>query len=64
MGLEITVLSTSAAKKEEALGNLGADHFVVSKNKQEMEVSPPLPGGSPNPNPLRSHRLSYHRTST
>lgn len=38
MGLEITVLSTTASKKEEALKNLGADHFVVSKNKEEMEA--------------------------
>ena len=43
MGLEITVLSTTASKKEEALKNLGADHFVVSKNKEEMEVSPNPP---------------------
>lgn len=40
MGLEITVLSTTASKKEEALKNLGADHFVVSKNKEDMEVHP------------------------
>lgn len=40
MGLEITVLSTSLKKKDEALNLLGADHFVVSKNKDEMEVHP------------------------
>ncbi len=57
MGLEITVLSTNASKKEEALKNLGADHFVVSKNKEEMAVSP-------QPSPLFCCRTSLHQMRT
>lgn len=36
-GLNVTVLSTSESKKEEALSLLGADKFVVSSDKQQME---------------------------
>lgn len=36
MGLEVTVLSTSENKREEATSRLGADHFVVSKDKEQM----------------------------
>jgi cinnamyl-alcohol dehydrogenase len=36
MGLEVTVLSTSEKKREEATSRLGADHFVVSKDKEQM----------------------------
>ena len=36
MGLEITVLSTSEKKREEATSRLGADHFVVSKDADQM----------------------------
>ena len=39
MRFQVTVFSTSEKKKEEALKTLGADHFIVSKNKEEMEVS-------------------------
>ncbi|MED6221294.1 cinnamoyl-Coa reductase [Stylosanthes scabra] len=35
-GLNVTVLSTSASKKEEALNLLGADKFVVSTDKEQM----------------------------
>lgn len=38
MGLEVTVFSTSEKKKEEALKTLGADHFIVSKDKEQMEA--------------------------
>lgn len=38
-GLRVTVFSTSASKKEEALNRLGADNFVVSSNQEEMKVS-------------------------
>ena len=38
-GLEITVLSTSAAERDGALKNLGSDHLVVSKHKEEIEAS-------------------------
>lgn len=34
-GAEVTVLSTSDSKKQDAL-NLGADHFIVTKNASEM----------------------------
>lgn len=37
-GLNVTVLSTSESKKEEALKILGADNFAVSSDKQQMEV--------------------------
>jgi len=40
MGAEVTVFSTSPAKKDDAL-RLGAHHFVVSKNADEIE---PLTG--------------------
>ncbi|XXG66998.1 hypothetical protein AAC387_Pa06g0441 [Persea americana] len=36
-GLNVTVLSTSESKKEEALKILGADNFAVSSDKQQME---------------------------
>ncbi|KAL6006659.1 hypothetical protein ACLOJK_032152 [Asimina triloba] len=36
-GLSVTILSTSKSKKEEALTHLGADRFVVSSEKQQME---------------------------
>ncbi|CAL9757993.1 unnamed protein product [Musa acuminata subsp. burmannicoides] len=36
-GLQVTVFSTSESKKGEALDLLGADKFVISSNKQEME---------------------------
>ena len=38
MGAEVTVISTSPNKKEEALKGLGADHFLVSKDSKAMEV--------------------------
>ncbi len=37
-GLHVTVLSTSPAKEEEALGVLGADAFIVSKDEAAMKV--------------------------
>ncbi|XP_077247465.1 putative cinnamyl alcohol dehydrogenase 1 isoform X2 [Tasmannia lanceolata] len=38
-GLNVTVLSTSESKKEEALKLLGADKFVISSDKKQMEES-------------------------
>ena len=35
-GCEVTVISTSPNKKEEALERLGADHFLVFKDEEEM----------------------------
>lgn len=37
-GLKVTVFSTSISKKEEALGVLGADNFVVSSDQEQMKV--------------------------
>ena len=37
-GLNVTVLSTSIFKKEEALTLLGADKFVVSSDQEQMKV--------------------------
>ncbi|KAL4856222.1 putative cinnamyl alcohol dehydrogenase 2 [Chlorella vulgaris] len=38
-GCEVTVLSTSPNKKEEALERLGADNFVVSKSEEDMKAA-------------------------
>ena len=43
MGLEVTVISTSDHKKQEALEVLKADHFLISKNEKEMQASGPPP---------------------
>ena len=37
-GAEVTVFSTTAAKKQEALEGLKADHFIVSKDAEQMQV--------------------------
>lgn len=37
-GLNVTVLSTSTSKKEEALSLLGADKFVVSSDLEQMKA--------------------------
>lgn len=37
-GLKVTVFSTSISKKEEALNALGADHFIVSSDQEQMKV--------------------------
>ena len=37
-GMKVTVISTSPAKKQEALERLGADAFIVSTNADEMKV--------------------------
>ena len=38
MGQEVTVISTSDRKREEALGHLGAQHFLISKDEAAMKV--------------------------
>lgn len=38
MGLKVTVISTSPSKKEEAMNHLGADAFLVSRDKNQMQV--------------------------
>ena len=38
-GMHVTVISTSPNKKEEAIKNLGADEFIVSKNEEEMKAA-------------------------
>jgi len=38
LGMEVTVISTSASKKEDAINCLGADKFIISKNAEEMEA--------------------------
>ena len=49
MGAEVTVISTSDRKREEALGHLGAQHFLISKDEAAMKVRsaglPPFSGG-------------------
>lgn len=37
--VQVTVLSTSPNKKEEALERLGADNFVVSKSEEDMKAA-------------------------
>ncbi|XP_024317696.1 probable cinnamyl alcohol dehydrogenase 1 isoform X5 [Brachypodium distachyon] len=36
-GLKVTVFSTSESKREEAISLLGADNFVISSDKKQME---------------------------
>lgn len=38
MGCEVTVLSTSEKKREEATKILGADHFVISRDEADMKA--------------------------
>ena len=38
--LQVTVFSTSEKKREEALKVLKADHFIVSKDEEQMKVGP------------------------
>jgi cinnamyl-alcohol dehydrogenase len=38
-GSKVTVISTSPSKKEEALKNLGADSFLVSRDQEQMQVT-------------------------
>ena len=44
MGAEVTVISTSDKKREEALGHLGAQHFLISKDEAAMKVRLYVPG--------------------
>ena len=37
-GLNVTVISTSISKREEALTLLGADKFVISSDQEQMAV--------------------------
>jgi len=37
-GMTVTVFSTSPAKEKEARAVLGADHFIVSKDPEQMKV--------------------------
>ncbi|XP_010056069.2 probable cinnamyl alcohol dehydrogenase 1 isoform X1 [Eucalyptus grandis] len=37
-GLKVTVFSTSISKKEEALSLLGADHFVISSDPEQIKA--------------------------
>ncbi|XP_018837425.2 probable mannitol dehydrogenase [Juglans regia] len=39
MGAKVTVISTSAKKKKEALESLGADSFLVSSDQDEMQAA-------------------------
>lgn len=38
MGVKVTVISTSPNKKQEAVENLGADSFLVSRDQDQMQV--------------------------
>ncbi|KAD7478517.1 hypothetical protein E3N88_01653 [Mikania micrantha] len=38
-GAEVTVFSTTAAKKEEAIEGLKADHFIISKDEEQMKAA-------------------------
>ncbi|KAH0996015.1 hypothetical protein GBA52_019879 [Prunus armeniaca] len=38
MGVKVTVISTSPNKKNEAIENLGADSFLVSRDDGQMQV--------------------------
>ncbi|PON97080.1 Alcohol dehydrogenase superfamily, zinc-type [Trema orientale] len=39
MGAKVTVISTSANKKEEAIEHLGADSFLVSRDQDQMQAA-------------------------
>ncbi|XP_034915872.1 probable mannitol dehydrogenase [Populus alba] len=39
MGVKVTVISTSPDKKQEALENLGADSFLVSRDQDQMQAA-------------------------
>ncbi|KAI5560655.1 hypothetical protein POPTR_016G065300v4 [Populus trichocarpa] len=39
MGVKVTVISTSPNKKQEALENLGADSFLVSRDQDQMQAA-------------------------
>ncbi|XP_012435425.2 probable mannitol dehydrogenase [Gossypium raimondii] len=39
MGAKVTVISTSPSKKKEALENIGADSFLVSRDQDQLQVS-------------------------
>ncbi|CAH9139014.1 unnamed protein product [Cuscuta epithymum] len=38
-GCKVTVISTSASKKEEAIDRLGADSFLISRNSEDMQAA-------------------------
>ncbi|XP_019185334.1 PREDICTED: 8-hydroxygeraniol dehydrogenase-like isoform X2 [Ipomoea nil] len=38
-GMKVTVISTSASKKQEAIDHLGADSFLISRDPQQMEAA-------------------------
>lgn len=38
LGVNVTVISTSANKKDEAIKHLGADSFLVSRDQDQMQV--------------------------
>lgn len=38
-GVKVTVISTSASKKDEALKNLGADSFLISRDQEQMQAA-------------------------
>jgi D-arabinose 1-dehydrogenase-like Zn-dependent alcohol dehydrogenase len=38
-GMKVTVISTSASKKDEAINNLGADAFLHSRDDKQMKVT-------------------------
>ena len=38
LGVKVTVISTSPAKKQEAIERLGADSFLVSRDQDQMQV--------------------------
>ncbi|XP_076920943.1 mannitol dehydrogenase-like [Bidens hawaiensis] len=38
-GAEVTVFSTTAAKEKEAIEGLKADHFIISKDEQQMQAA-------------------------
>lgn len=40
-GMKVTVISTSLAKKNAALAELGADSFLVSHDSEQMQVIRP-----------------------
>lgn len=38
-GMKVTVISTSASKRQEAIENLGADEFLISRDEDQMKAA-------------------------
>ena len=64
MRRQVTVISTSPGKKDEAMSRLGAHHFLVSKDAEAMQAAAgSLDGIIDTARPLRCRRPPSARGS-